>query len=140
MGSRDLDKFVLDLILETGAESVSLIGPNERTWLVKQLSGVGIEVDVIDSDPKFENPRDVIFDDVELKELAVVFNAEKHYPVGKKFKDQSIIVIGDDEQHNGDCNPITSCDQLIVQNNLTVWYSRFTTESHYIVYGHSDAS
>ena len=52
MGSRALDKFVLDIILEAGVESVSLIGPNERTWLVKQLEGVGIEVDIIDSRSK----------------------------------------------------------------------------------------
>lgn len=137
MGTRALDKLVLGLIMESEAESVSFIGPNERPWLIMQVEGMGVEVDVVDSDPKFETPRDVIFDDVELKELAVVFNAEKHFPVGKKFKGQPIIVIGDNEQHNGDCNPITSCDQLIDQNNLDFCFSSEEMDDHFIVWGTS---
>ena len=37
----------------------------------------------------------------------------------------TLILKGDDKEHNGDCNPIKSIDQLIEQNNITNVYDSF---------------
>lgn len=117
MVKRDLDRLLRDLIIDDGCESVSLIGHGDRERLIREIKGILPDVDLIDYDPKFDNPRDVVFDDVPFKELLVVFNSEKHYPVGK-LVNRRMIVVGDNDQHNGDCNPIDSCELLIKQNNL----------------------
>ena len=65
---------------------------------------------------------DVVFD-LELKEdLIVNYACEKMWPLGKMYKGKEFILVGDDEHHNGDCNPITSNKQLVKQNELKdVW-------------------
>jgi hypothetical protein len=46
-----------------------------------------------------------------------------------------MILIGDNDQHNGDCNPIESCEQLIIQNKITKVYSTAIDGKHFIVHG-----
>ena len=134
MGSRTLDQLLINWIIQSGHESVSLIGANERDWLVKRVRGLGIHLDFIDSDPKFPNPRDAVFDDVEFQDLIVVCNAEKHYPIGKLTQGEFIIV-GDNDQHNGDCNPIDSFDKIIQQNSITSIINKEQIEKWWIVHG-----
>ena len=136
MGSRALDELLEDLILETGIDNVTFVGANERNGLLRRVEGLGIEVDFVDSDPKFDNPRDAVFDDIEFNELVVVFNAEKHYPIGRLI-DREMIVVGDDEKHNGDCNPIDSFDKIIEQNSIKEVHSKHKIDKWWIVHGHS---
>jgi hypothetical protein len=72
--------------------------------------------------------KDVVFD-VELKEdLIINYACEKMWPLGKIYKGREFILIGDNEKHNGDCNPITGNKMLIEQNEITeVWsFNEFT--------------
>lgn len=134
MRTRNLDRLLLDYIVSSEIDNITLVGPNERKSLINKLKGLGLEVDVIDSDPKFDNPRDAVFDDIEYNELVVVFNAEKHYPIGKLTKG-TFIIVGDDEQHNGDCNPINSFDKIIEQNSIKDIVDTQQIEKWWIVYG-----
>jgi len=136
MGRRNLEKLLLDTIISEGYESVSLVACNERTELVYMLEGIGIDVDVVDYDPKFPNPRDVIYDNVKFNELVVDFNAEKHYPIGNVYKGD-MIVIGDNDQHNGDCNPIDNVDVLIEQNNITNVDFSYNIDKWFVVKGNN---
>jgi len=136
MGRRDLEKLLLDSIINNGYESITLVACNERSELVYKLSGLGIHVDIIDYDPKFENPKDVIFDKVKFNELVVDFNAEKHYPIGKVYKGD-LIIIGDNDQHNGDCNPIDNVDILIEQNNITNVDFSYNIDKWFVVKGNN---
>tara|TARA_R110000772_G_scaffold2863_8_gene10472 strand:- start:5556 stop:5972 length:417 start_codon:yes stop_codon:yes gene_type:complete len=136
MGRRNLEKLLLDTIISEGYESVSLVACNERTELVYMLEGIGIDVDVVDYDPKFPNPRDVIYDNVKFNELVVDFNAEKHYPIGKVYTGD-MIVIGDNDQHNGDCNPIDNVDVLIEQNNITNVDFSYNIDKWFVVKGNN---
>ena len=83
---------------------------------------------------------DFVFDDVVLKECVINYNCEKTYPVGKMHKG-ILILRGDDKEHNGDCNPITSVNQLIEQNEIETVYDSFIMKSknkkynQYCVYG-----
>ena len=134
MGRRALDKLFLDWIVQSGHEHVSFVGPNEREWLKKRVEGLGIKVDIIDSDPKFDNPIDAIFDEWDPAPLVIVFNVEKHFPLGQKIAAEMILV-GDNEQHNGDCNPIDSCEKMIMQNRLHTVYNQINNTTRYIVWG-----
>lgn len=139
MGTRALDRLLLDWIIKYDYDSVTLVGPNERDWLIRQLEGLDIEVDIIDSDPKFDNPRDAVFDEVTFNDLIVVCNAEKHYPIGKITKG-NFIIVGDNDQHNGDCNPIDSFGKLIIQNTITTIKNAIQLDKWWIVYGNNVAS
>lgn len=118
MGTRQLDKLILDQIVDSEADVVTFVGHGHRAWLIRQCQAMCIGLTLYDYDPKFGNPVDAIFDNVEFDDLVVVFNAEKHYPLGKLIS-REMIVVGDNMQRNGDCNPVSSCQQLIEQNNLT---------------------
>ena len=109
---------------------------NEREDLIYKLEGIGLEVDVIDYDPKFSFPRDAIFDDIKFKELVVDFNAEKHYPIGKVYKGD-MIVIGDNDKHNGDCNPIDNVDILIEQNDIKTIDFAYNIGKWFVVKGNN---
>lgn len=136
MGKRDLDKLLLEWILDSREEEVTFVGPGDRNFLVNRVRGLGIKVHVVDSDPKYTDPSDAVFDSVNFSPLVVVFNAEKHYPIGK-LTSRKIIVVGDNDQHNGDCNPISSCSQLVEQNNFQ--YVKDYRELHkwFLAYGES---
>lgn len=136
MGRRHLEKLLLDTIIENGYDSISLVACNEREDLIYKLEGIGLEVDVIDYDPKFSFPRDAIFDDIKFKELVVDFNAEKHYPIGKVYKGD-MIVIGDNDNHNGDCNPIDNIDILIEQNDIKTIDFAYNIGKWFVVKGNN---
>lgn len=106
---------------------------------------LGIEVDNINYDINFADMPSVIckdfaFDEIKLKNCVVNYNCEKTYPVGK-MHEGIFILRGDDQEHNGDCNPVYSVDQLIEENNLTEVFATYQTKqknkkyNHYCVYG-----
>ena len=67
----------------------------------------------------------------------VIFNDrdwETTWPIGKIYKGD-MILIGDNDMHNGDCNPISSHEQLIEQNGITEVYNKIIDGKHFIVYG-----
>lgn len=110
--------------------------------LIRQL---GIEVDNINYDINFRDMPGIIcnyfvFDNIKLRECVLHYNCEKTYPVGKIHKG-TFILRGDNKEHNGDCNPIISCEHLAEQNELTTIYDSFQQLSknkkymHYFVYG-----
>tara|TARA_S200000501_G_scaffold333543_1_gene337025 strand:+ start:102 stop:518 length:417 start_codon:yes stop_codon:yes gene_type:complete len=112
---------------------------------VNKIKKFGIKIDNINFDVNFkEMPnvicKDFVFDDVKLNECVVNYNCEKTFPVGKMHKG-ILILRGDDKEHNGDCNPITSVNQLIEQNKIETVYDSFIMKSknkkynQYCVYG-----
>ena len=122
-------------------DTVTLVACNERDKLIEVLTDFDIKVTAIDYDKKFEDKyicKDFVFDKVEFGECVVHFNCEKTYPLGKIYKGD-MILIGDDQGHNGDPNPITSVQDLIEQNNITKvfekqsWHENGVT--HYLVWG-----
>lgn len=122
MGKRSLDKLLLKCIIENAEEKITLVGPNDRQYLLTSLFGLGYDVTAVDYDPKFKNRdlyecKDAVYDGIDFGDTVVVFNAEKHYPIGKIFSG-TMIVVGDNEEHNGDCNPVYSPQQLVEQNNF----------------------
>lgn len=128
-----------ELLLEY--DIVTLVACNDKKQLIEDLLSMGIEVKAYDYDPYFNNfehyeIKDFVFDEVELKGCVVNFNCEKTYPLGLIYKGD-MILIGDNDQHNGDCNPITSCEQLIKQNNINTIYNSYTDGKHFIVHGNN---
>lgn len=110
--------------------------------LVKTIRKLGIEVDNINYDINYRDMpnvicNDFVFDNVRLKECVLHYNCEKTYPVGKMHKG-IFILKGDNKEHNGDCNPIFSIEDLIEQNEITeVFDSQITTNRYtqFLVYG-----
>jgi hypothetical protein len=139
MGARILDRVILNEIIKSGAEHVTFVGHGYRDKLINQCIRIGLDLTLYDFDPKFGNPIDAVFDNVEFSELVVVFNAEKHYPIGR-ITSREMIVVGDHDEHNGDCNPVFSCRQLINQNNLTNITYQDHIDKWYVVKGVSCAN
>jgi hypothetical protein len=134
---------MLDIL--TDYDSVVLLACGDQRLLINGLKSMDIDVRAIDYNPRYyDDPgfpnyetKDFIFDDVDLDaDIVVHFNCEKTYPIECQG---DVLLIGDDQHHNGDCNPITSCQQLIDQNNLKEVYStnEFTERgvTHYYVHG-----
>lgn len=132
---------MIDYLMEY--EDITLVACNEQYKLLRDLTQLGINITAIDYDEKFKGMNsyvcaDFVFDDVTFGECVVHYNCEKTYPLGKIYKGD-MILIGDDQGHNGDPNPITSHEQLIEQNNITevyetdTWTKRGVT--HYLVWG-----
>jgi len=130
---------------------VTLLACNNQFELISHLKAFDISVTAIDYDPKFADAgifttwnaldikenyivKDFIFDNIKFGECIVHFNCEKTYPIGRLYKGD-MILIGDNDQHNGDCNPITSCEQLIEQNKITKVFDQYQDGKHFIVYG-----
>ena len=104
-----------------------------------------MEIDNINYDINFRDMpsvicKDFVFDKVKLHACVLHYNCEKTYPVGKIHKG-IFILRGDDENHNGDCNPIHSIDKLVEDNELTEVFDSFQMQNknknykHYCVYG-----
>ena len=111
----------------TDASTVAIVGPADKRNLYEALQALPyLECTMYDFDPQRADENivtaDVIFD-LELKEdLIINYACEKMWPLGQMYKGKEFILIGDNEHHNGDCNPITSNKQLIKQNELKdVW-------------------
>lgn len=110
------------------------------------INSLGITYRCYDLDPRFKNNKDyqicdVIFDPVKLGPTVINFNAHKMYPIGKVHKGEFMIA-GTSFGHNGDCNSISSCQQLIEQNELhTVYkYTHIPTNriDFFMVWGRND--
>ena len=130
---------VLDWILDH--ETVTLLACNDRSELIEGMNKMGQNVFAIDYDPKFVGRKfyvcaDFVFDEVKILGLAVHYNCEKTYPIGK-LHIGDFVLRGDNKKHSGDCNPIESCEQLIEQNRITEVYETKVTESHFLVYGNN---
>jgi len=111
----------------------------------KNLKKLGIDIDNINYDINFlDMPnvicKDFVFDEIKLKQCTLHYNCEKTYPVGRMHKG-TFILRGDDKEHNGDCNPIYSIDDLVKQNQLTEVFDHYQKRSknknynHFLVYG-----
>lgn len=133
-------------ILESDWDFAHLVAPADLPSEYNSLIDAGINYHCYDIDPKYKSyPKyticDPIFDPVELGQTIVNFNAHKMYPIGKVHKGEFIIV-GSDDEHNGNCNIIRSCDQLIEQNLLHTVFKKeiFRTNrcNYYFVWGNND--
>lgn len=123
-------------------DNVILCACGDKKSLIQGLISMGVNVRAIDYDPKFnDNPiyecKDFIFDEVDLTaDLVVHFNCEKTYPIQCEG---DVLLIGDDQHHTADCNPITSCEQLIDQNSIKEVYEQNEITknriTHYFVHG-----
>lgn len=128
-------------------DKVLYLACNDIREDLEELNSFDIDTKAIDYDPKFKDVeyyinKDFVFDDVDLDvDLTIHMNVEKTYPL-KLSGD--VILRGDNEHHNGDCCPITSCEQLIEMYNLKEVYQQEITSqrktllngiSHFIVYG-----
>ena len=150
----NVDKYqtVYDWIILSDCDQVSIVAPGTvPDYYNKLYPSYGITVRYYDYDPKFTDVDnfticDVVFDRPTLTGLIVSCNAQKMYPLGRLYQGE-FIIIGTDANHNGDCNPVTSCQQLIEQNNISTVYkqARATHSGHerftyttYIVWGTND--
>ncbi len=129
-----VDRWIYNTItIYSEAKSIAIVGPADKKLLYLELKNIGpynmkkrFAVTMYDYDPQRAGEdittADVVFD-LELKEdLIVNYACEKMWPLGKMYKGKEFILVGDDEHHNGDCNPITSNKQLVKQNELKdVW-------------------
>jgi len=119
-------------------DKVLFLACNNISDDLEELNSFDIDAIAIDYDPKFKDiqyyiNKDFVFDEVDLDaDLIVHMNVEKTYPL-KLSGD--VILRGDNEQHNGDCYPITSCDELIKLFNLKEVYEKSEEDDHFIVYG-----
>ena len=102
------------------------------------LNACEVEAVGIDYDPKFKDKtcyvnKDFVFDDIDLDaELVVHMNVEKTYPVKLKG---DVILRGDGAEHNGDCCPITSCNQMVEMYGVKEIYEQASDDTHFYVYG-----
>ena len=142
---RPVDKWIVQPVQRSDAETVSLVVPGEHRNVSHELVDMEwLSVNMYDYDPQRACndivTADVVFD-IELKEdLIINFACEKMWPLGNIYKGREFILIGDNEHHNGDCNPISSNKDLIKQNELTeVWsfnqIKRWGNTKHFAVYG-----
>jgi len=134
-------------------DKVLFLACNDILEDLEELRALDIEATAIDYDPKFKRKphyinKDFVFDEVDMSaDLTIHMNVEKTYPV-KLSGD--VILRGDNEEHNGDCWPIYSFDQLIRAYNLKEVYQTYNSEDtkltrninnsllpkqHFIVYG-----
>lgn len=137
-------------------DKVLFLACNDISKDLQELNLLGIDARAIDYDPKFKDKeyyinKDFVFDDVNLDaDLTVHMNVEKTYPV-KLSGD--VILRGDNQEHNGDCCPIRSCDELIELFNVKEVYETYVKEDdildkksnnilvpkkHFFVYGRAE--
>ena len=124
-------------------ETIAIVGPGAKRDLYNLLKD-DYKVTLYDYDVKYRDDDEVVCSDVvfdiELKEdLIINFACEKMFPLGSIYKSREQILVGESEHHNGDCNPIESCETLIEQNNIkdvydTTVFPRWRGK-YYIVYG-----
>lgn len=130
----------------TRYDSITFLACNDIKPLLSALHNMGIDISAIDYDPKFKDQdfyinKDFVFDDVVYNsQLVTHVNCEKTYPLINHSGD--VLLRGDDKNHNGDCNPVYSTNQLIEQFNLKDVYQEHVVEgvdvtrkNQYIVWG-----
>jgi hypothetical protein len=69
--------------------------------------------------------KDVIFDKITMNGIKIHRYCEYTYPIGKIY-DGDFILVGCDDESLHICNPITSTDQLIEQNEIQKVYHHET--------------
>lgn len=113
--------------------------------VVNTLKQLDIEIENINFDINFKDMpnvicNDFVFDGVRLKPCVLHYNCEKTFPVGR-MHEGTFILRGDNKEHNGDCNPIYSIEQLVEDNNITQVYDTYECVNrnrkykHFYVYG-----
>lgn len=135
-------EIVFDWLLESGYDRVSYVAPGRLPKKFYSINQIGVSYHCYDMDPIFKNRTDyticdIIFDYVNLDGLMINFNAQKMYPIGKVHVGEFIIV-GSNDRYPGDCNPVTSCQQLIDQNNLKTVYNSIEIPNYCIVWGSNE--
>ena len=121
-------------------DRIIILAANDVREFLRTFNNICIDAIAIDYDPKFKNTmsyvnKDFVFDDVDLTaDLIIHKNVEKTYPV-ELPEGTDVILIGDNDQHNGDCTPIKSCEQLISLYDVGEIYDQGTDETHWYVYG-----
>lgn len=123
-------------------DSVIFLAPNDIGEFLLMCNSCDIDAVAIDYDPKFANRlgyinKDFVFDDVDLNaELIICLNVEKHYPLDLP-RGVDVILIGDHDEHNGDCTPIFNPEQLIDLYNVGEVYQKGSDHNgtHFYVYG-----
>lgn len=133
-------------LIESDWDSVSYVAPGMLPEEFYRIRSMGINYTCYDIDPRFKNNPDykvcdVIFDHVDIGTQIINFNAHKMYPLGKVHNGEFMIA-GTSFGHNGDCNVISSCDQLIEQNELhTVYRTAHVPTNrieYFMVWGRND--
>jgi hypothetical protein len=136
----------IEWLLESGELDASIIAPGNTFNEFAVVAPMGISLTYYDIDPKFKNISncnivDVIFETPPLSNCIIHMNAQKTYPIGKLYNGV-LIICGGDDNHPGDCNVVTSCKQLITQNNIhTVYATKHIAHrriNSYIVWGRND--
>jgi len=129
-------------------DKIVFLACNDISETLIMLNDFDIEAIAIDYDPKFKNipyyiNKDFVFDrDPEIlnavigANLIVHKNIEKTYPV-KMPKSVDVILIGDNDNHNGDCTQIESIEDIIKLYNVSKVYEKGCDdkETHFCVYG-----
>ena len=123
----DVDNWIIQELFGSDASELTIVGPGKKRNLFYQMDGM-FDIEMVDYDTKWKDDndiinKDIVFDEHEPRELIVNYAAEKMWPLGRMFKGREFILVGDSGHHNGDCNPITSCAQLIKQNELIEVYA-----------------
>ena len=138
------NQLAYDWLMESQWEQVSYIAPGEIPDRFLMVDKLGIKYNCFDMNPMYNGKFiicDVIFDYPKgIYNNILNFNCHKMYPIGKLYRGE-FILIGSDDRHPGDCNPVDSCDQLIEQNLLTTVYKqeKVSTDRNnfYIVFGNN---
>ena len=138
---RNDHRIVFNWLIESGWDSVSFVATGILHKNFYSIHSLGIEYHCYDIDPGFTREDyvlcDVIFDPIKLSKNIINFNAQKMYPIGKVHKGE-FIIIGSADKHPGDCNVVTSCDQLIEQNEIHTVIKTIEIPNYSIVWGSND--
>lgn len=123
-------------------DHVDYVAPAILPQAFHSVTNFGMTYKCYDRDPSFnEDPNyqvcDVVFDQVNLGNKIINFNAHKMYPLGKIYKGEFMIV-GMPFHHNGDCNGVNSCEQLIEQNELHTIHETYRVKDYFLVWGRND--
>lgn len=119
---------------------IIFVACGNKDELIDDLKRMGIRIVAIDYNRKYKNSpnyiiKDFIFDEIDFStELVVNFNCEKTY---YKFNySGDVILIGDNKKLNGDCNSVSSCQQLIDQYEIDNVYEQLSHLNKHYVWGH----
>jgi hypothetical protein len=134
-------RIAFDWLMESGWDNVSFVAAGRISDRFYSIINLGIDYHCYDMDPVIVRDDytlcDVIFDPITLSKNIINFNAQKMYPLGKVHKGE-FIIIGSSDRHPGDCNIVTSCKQLIEQNEIHTVIKAIDIPNYSIVWGRND--
>ena len=137
----------IDSMIEAWLNPLYFVFTEHMDYIEKNLAPMGFMCEFYDHNPYItDDPIDVIFDDVTLPNDGLIIHpkCEYTYPIGRVHEGQKFLLIGNDAQEDQwtklyNCNPITSCDQLIDQNRLKeVYHTKKWSggyEGYYLAWG-----